>query len=248
MKKITAVVLTLCLACLPASSVLAATSTGSDNTNFSYEPVLKSQQWVETENHATRVGFCQIPQSTLNSMSTEELVEAILDYPFFMDIYAFDNVNIGMQVMASSFNGLQELANRSDAADVLLEKYESMEVLGSTFQRETQSIYELSNLGALVAQDFVTENLSVEQTNLLDAEVYKKYQEKSVQSDIYGDTRTTFYEAFNDEVVVSQSTRGPIAYVKTPKGSQVEVYNFGNELTAAEKTQMDSDMKKCIQT
>jgi hypothetical protein len=70
----------------------------------------------------------QIPQEVLSDISTEELVTLILEYPFLCDINAFDSVEEGYANLKNQFNGINELLEREDCIDILLDTYENYEI------------------------------------------------------------------------------------------------------------------------
>lgn len=65
----------------------------------------------------------QIPENVLEIISTEELVELVLEYPLLCDINAFSDKGTGYEHLKLQFNGIEELISRQDAYDKLLNKY-----------------------------------------------------------------------------------------------------------------------------
>ena len=55
-------------------------------------------------------------------MTTEQLVNAALNYPYMIDILAYTSYSTGFRVLAENFNGLKELLEREDAAQKLAQK------------------------------------------------------------------------------------------------------------------------------
>lgn len=76
--------------------------------------VFPSIQWENFDSHDQKLAACQIPDSVLCQIPTEELVEVCMEYPLLFDAFAFDTPLKGLKVVASRFNGLQELMKRSD--------------------------------------------------------------------------------------------------------------------------------------
>ena len=68
----------------------------------------------------------QIPNEILIMMSTKDLAHTCLNYPLFSDIWAFNNLQDGMDRAISGFNGLKELIERDDAGIELLAIYKSI--------------------------------------------------------------------------------------------------------------------------
>lgn len=57
-------------------------------------------------------------------MTTEALLETVLNYPFMINLFAFSTPEQGYNSVYNSFNGLQELTARSDVITVL-EQYQA---------------------------------------------------------------------------------------------------------------------------
>jgi len=85
-------------------------SRSGDSSVFEY-PVI---DWASFDTHAQKVAACAIPESLLPEIPTRELVALCMEYPLIFDAYAFDTPLIGLKTVASRFNGMQELLQRSD--------------------------------------------------------------------------------------------------------------------------------------
>ena len=216
--------------------------TQSNYADF-FDSVMKSDEWLETEDRIVRGEMLQLPIDMIKAMDTATLVDAVLDYPYFRDIYAFDDMQVGVGIIFANFNGTQELSQRPDVADVLIDKYTNSEVLSPATIRLMDkeavgdTVYELSNIEVLLAQDFVTQRLGDAGVSDLSEIVYKKYTEK-IQSPAYGTATNTFYRVFDtvcdDATVVKSpiSTKASGTYVYTPNGSSVYVLSLGEQLSS----------------
>lgn len=58
-------------------------------------------------------------------MSTESLIEAVLYYPLFSNMYAYDSIEEGFDAVLQYCDALQELQRRDDAADALAARYKN---------------------------------------------------------------------------------------------------------------------------
>lgn len=76
--------------------------------------------WAAYDTHAQKVAACQIPDSILSNIPTAELVGICMEYPLLFDAYAFNTPLQGIKVVASRFNGLQELMTREDNFECIL--------------------------------------------------------------------------------------------------------------------------------
>lgn len=85
-------------------------SRASGERTFVFPPI----QWESFETHDQKLAACQIPDSVLSQIPTKELVEVCMEYPLLFDAFAFDTPLKGLKIVASRFNGFQELMKRSD--------------------------------------------------------------------------------------------------------------------------------------
>lgn len=156
--------------------------TQSINVQKYYEDIVNSIEWQTTISRKIRGEMLQLPKDAIESMSTDELIEAVLNYPFFHDIYAFDDIQMGFDKMFDSFNGVRELAKRNDVASELLRMYSNEEVL----TKADTDVFRLTNFEVLLSQSFVLSKLDENQKNQFETIVRTKYFQKS-KSKIYGE-------------------------------------------------------------
>lgn len=87
---------------------------------YEYPIVPGTQEWIKLEDVVARREVCQIPDDVLNHITTDALLETVINYPFRADMYSFNDFQTGYKAVKSRFNGLQELERRSDCLDALL--------------------------------------------------------------------------------------------------------------------------------
>ncbi len=97
---------------------IASTYFPNDYKGYRY-PILPQMSTWPYGNHADMVMACQIPDDILRKMTTEELLETVLQYPLASDVYAWNSIREGLEVVMSHFNGMQELAKRKDKSSVM---------------------------------------------------------------------------------------------------------------------------------
>lgn len=116
MKKLIA--LTLALVLFFSTNALsfrtAAVNNYSVDTPYTYPVVPGTDAWAELQTRVDMAEACMIPEELLSEMTTSALLETVLNYPLLADIMAFNSAEQGVERVASSFNGLQELLLRSD--------------------------------------------------------------------------------------------------------------------------------------
>lgn len=206
-----------------------------------YEYPIKpgAKEWVEIGDTFDRVKACQIPVEKLEELSTEELIESVLNYPFIMDIYAYDTLQQGFESVTERFNGLNELLDRDDAAMKLLSKYRSVEVVEVLDEESDKLIFDLANLEVILGQAKIIEQLDDDLKIVLEKEIESKYLLKKNVSDIYGFTADIAYRI---KVESKDNMVNPLAtyYVYTPRGTAVAVTRRGELLSPAEKIALDN--------
>ena len=216
-------------------------------------------EWEEaTQDRGQLKADLQIPEDLLSSMSTEELVDTVLNYPCFNDLYYYNNKQEGFESLSDVFNGFQELLSRDDAATVLLNKYnqtaaEQKNVKSVMSMGDAEAVEKISykaNIEVLLAQPEVYEDMIQEEAQEIDNIIDN--EQKSVRSlastitykqnmmaEMLNDQQNNEVTAEVSEISeVSPMASIPTATVKTPKGSSVAVLILGEQLTASDKQYM----------
>ena len=70
-----------------------------------------------------RVTACQIPEDEILQMSTKDLLQHILNYPFMIGIFAFSSFLVVFGHIRNEFNVFSELVERKGYGDVLIGSY-----------------------------------------------------------------------------------------------------------------------------
>ena len=96
-------------------------------TGYSYPITPKSNEWKD-KNHSQRIAALQLPNDTLQNISTSRLLETCLYYPLNIDAFMNDDVVVCFKKIKSQFNGYEELFGRDDFSQVLMELYSSRDV------------------------------------------------------------------------------------------------------------------------
>jgi len=162
---------------------------GVDNT-YVYPVVPGTDAWAQLKTHDEMIKVTQIPIDVLRDLSTQSLVETVLNYPLYGDILAYDNMQYGFNSMVSAFNGLQELLQRKDAAYELVTLYAAMDPLkiDSEWTSKQKGNYhrQFIYVEALLAQDELLSGLLPEQQLELLGLSWKKLKAKQDLAEIYG--------------------------------------------------------------
>lgn len=221
-------------------------TTSAEIANYEY-PNLSSDEWGDLLDHNEKVAACQLPEKLIESLSTDELLEAVLDYPLLFEIYAYNDEQVGFEAVFADFNGLQELFTRDDVGQVVYDKYCATEVMeDATKSKESEDFLELAYLEIILMQNSVLNQFELEEISEVLNEVEYKYSIKSKHPDIYSLTANTAYKVLEFEnnliknTLVSPTATGT---VYTPKGSAVSVFNFTPELSSSEKIRLKNQVK-----
>lgn len=216
-------------------------------TAYQFSLTPEDKGWEKLSTTEEMVKAYQIPEDILKSMTTEAIVETIIDNPFLIQYMAYDTTEDALDMHFEVFNVYNELYSRDDVLQVLNEVYENESVVTNAKTASTK-FFRLTNLELLIS----TELYLNDQTNFLTANLGKNtnktmqiHQEKSgerydagIYSD-YSDGFTWFEENLKNKN--SHSDLAKIAersststYVKTPKGTKVSAIIY-DDMTAAEK-------------
>ena len=111
----------LCM-CIRVSNIYAINLT--EDVTLINEPHIFSTtpddpEWDTFTTVAERRNACHVPLEELQAMTTEALVDTILNYPLLIDIYAYDDLETGIAAVSKYFGGIEELMRRNDAVEIL---------------------------------------------------------------------------------------------------------------------------------
>lgn len=251
MKKFFSLILTLIMIAGLSNTALASNlimdAENDDHiksVEFIYD-VVNSTAW-QTMERPDRIAACQIPSEQLDNLSTPELVQAVLAFPFFVDIYAFDSIDTGYACLLSECRALQTLVTRPDRADAILSIYESSNVVTNiNSDYEAEQFSHLWNLEMLILQDDFIDIMTENQKDALVGIAESKYLIKQENSNMYSVTSSTFFERALENESLDLRTIADTVY--TPNGSAVTVYKWTSSdvgFTTAEINSPDLSMLK----
>jgi len=93
---------------------------------YTYPLVPGMPEWAELKTGSEKYAVTQLPDSVLQIISTEGLIESCLNYPLLGNMLAYTSLQRGVKAIMLRFNGFQELTQRSDASSALLARYSNM--------------------------------------------------------------------------------------------------------------------------
>lgn len=124
-KGVLSIVLAAVLTFTLGVSAMATNSNGGEQVYaitepYSYDVLPGTDEW-EAMTLAERYEACYVSADVAKNMTTQALVETVLEYPFWVNVYAFDTLKKGIDMVSSYFPPLVELLEREDAANALNE-------------------------------------------------------------------------------------------------------------------------------
>ena len=218
MRKIISCLLAILL--LTSCAVTAFAST-TDNSSTVHYGIINSPEWSQMT-RIERVAACQLPAEELHNLVTDELVQVVLDYPFFVDARAFNTNREGFLRVLAESTALQELLNREDNVDVLISRYATTDIGTAAHAfSEDNSFSELWRLEMLLAQPEISSLMTEQQIVEVLEIVEEKYEEKNSNPELYQDATDMFFQSVKE--LGGVSTYASSSYVQTPNGSNVLV-------------------------
>jgi hypothetical protein len=216
-------------------------------TSFSFDPIIQDSAWRYNENVMERVTALQIPDSILTHISTENLVQLCMEYPFYGCYAAVNNTTEGIRSVMSMFNGFSALQKREDSAPSLLSYYEFMDVdkiaLGA-LQKDTNALEQLFHLTYVekALSELVSTNFNREDMVILDRICRQKQEAKQRHPEVYG----TFDLRMGQDLLKAIEEKGTKAssalmsfigtvYLQTTYGRTVIAYENSEEFSASDK-------------
>lgn len=145
---------------------------------YEYTIVPGTKEWKDLNSHFEMIEVSQIPENQLKTMSSEGLLETVLNCPILGDIIAFVPYQNGYNSIFNNFNGLQELSNREGLSQMVLDKYYK---LNNTIIPENKSSRvkfnsKIIGIEMIISQNYIIDNLNDEQKKFLLTETIKRYE------------------------------------------------------------------------
>jgi hypothetical protein len=145
--------------------------------------------WSKLLDHEMKVQACQMPESVLSSISTQNLIEICLNYPLLLNIAAFSSFQEGMNDFKKSFNGIVELYRRVDAPKYLIERYsnlspKNLDPKWSSFEKGHYAFTFIA-LELILSQKALLSSLSNDELKKLLTNSLQKFDDKNSMIEIY---------------------------------------------------------------
>lgn len=154
-----------------STSEITESYNNSENTTDFREGVL-----------AERKKILNLPDDVLSNMSTDDLIEKVLEYPFCGDgLYSISsNPAQATAEFDLSYSCLRELSQRSDTCEILMKKYKNeplpLAANNPDANAENMDSSRLSNMEFLFSKDFIIQTLDKSKIKELSEIVFEKYE------------------------------------------------------------------------
>lgn len=171
---------------------------------YQYPITPADEEWADFKTSQEMYDACQIPDNVLTRMTTEALLETVLNYPFLGTYKGYDDYETAAGYLCGQFNGLEELLARDDLTETLLARYAKSKVLTQEELNENSHLrlgyvdtfFESENLEFLIGCDQLRNGrYSEADSETFNALFSEKSQVRKEQSNIYSGTGGT-YAAF----------------------------------------------------
>ncbi len=165
---------------MAGNSVVGENTSAQPTPEFQIVPIIEQGKGLDI--YTSRLDAYQMSDNDLQKMQTEELIEVVLDYPRFGDMFTYNEMQMGFDSVARNFNGLNELISRKDAYSKLLHKYESLDPNGFNVDwtplQKGNHMAEIRFVEMMLAQDTILDKLSSKQINELISEALSKRESR----------------------------------------------------------------------
>ncbi|MDE5810266.1 MAG: hypothetical protein K2H59_08320 [Muribaculaceae bacterium] len=215
---------------IPSSDPTSDTKAMSRSTGFTFP-----DGWQYLETNDERWAALQIPKDMLSTMSTEDLVEACMNYPLATDCFFYNIIEQGVASVISRFNGFAELKRRDDAFEKVLDFYSRKLDEIITFSNNIG--YSFSSLEFAFYERFIISGYLVQVDELSKCERLRELYSKScdlhdsydkLQGSISTQTISAMRVAFGDKKL--SRNHGyfdrTTVYITTPGGLKVEAFKI----------------------
>ncbi len=102
----------------------------SPNERYTYSVKPGTEQWKQLKSVDEAFEICQLPDIVLKRISTEGLIDALVNSPMFTENYLYSSSNAitTWHRLYSKLNAAEELFKREDSGNVLVEYYKSIDL------------------------------------------------------------------------------------------------------------------------
>ena len=141
--------LVMCLTLLTPISAFAdnLANGSSDSSSFITNPyeypiTPDSPQWRNFTQTSQMIEACQVPEDIVENMTTEALLETVLDYPLMVNVLVQNTPEIGYKFLLENNAAFRELVTRNDMIDVVDDKLFSEKLRSTAVKTDSEIVSE----------------------------------------------------------------------------------------------------------
>ena len=204
-----------------------------EKANFTFPFNIGDHTWQQYATNKERAVALQIPEMVLPTISTKELLDLCLNYPFLLEFTFSDDYQVGLNKLMKNFNGFEELLKRTDLIEAMLNKDKDLEKdIQNVLKKEgsLQGFLSFQNLALelLFFNKYIFHRITDCQKKEL-LEIYNKNKQiKSLYPDIFGvinNLPDDYFTFSNMDLLSSKGQKSYPSYqsktIYTPNGSLV---------------------------
>lgn len=165
------------------STISPQESKAMTNINSFYDSITAPGNWSKYQSLEEMLAACQLPESTLKALTTDQLIQACVSHPLRLNYVFYNNEIEGAEVIIKHFNGFKELKTRKDAPEKIINFYENVslnpsakEIYGKDYSSESY----LSFLELVIASKFLPALFEGSNKEILES-VYNKVLAKKLK-------------------------------------------------------------------
>lgn len=157
------------------------------DTPYDY-PLIPTVGWGNFASRKERVLACQIPDEVLQIMTTQALVQSVVQYPYIIDMWSYSTLREGFESVYSQFSAMDALVNRPDVGSALLNQYEAInrKRLSSEGAEWANEIFKLQIIEIILAQP--------EFLHSVDSKSMSAFQKRFSYTDLLESTAYTYVD------------------------------------------------------
>lgn len=166
--------------------VLSFSPLFSQEVDWEYPIRPGNEEWAELPTTADRIKAIQVPENVLGDLSDKQLLDLILDYPFFLDYALSDDSFAGLQRSLGTLNAYKEFKSRAESLNILFDYYISLDFSQINQLKVSSEIgrfsLRVSAIELMITDLTLKRDLSIEESKQILNGISKKYDEKSVNN------------------------------------------------------------------
>jgi len=169
------------------ADILNAQTATEEKVAWDYPVKPGTMEWATFKTGQQKLEACQIPQKTLETLSTKDLARVCLNYPLFFEFALVDDERVGISIIIENFNGLKELSKSKDGVVELINIYKNIPVLADNQQVTINDdiLLKLPFLELLLSDDAFIHQMDDQMLVELEKIVLAKYDAKLQNMYVY---------------------------------------------------------------